>query len=208
MGVRNKPVKPYSSVVMPALLALMSAFFFFIALKPLLGRRPLVLRTRWLFGFMCLACLPGFPSPLFTMRSHLGMIAWLTPAMCGAILCYTWIRMKGYMVFAVSDTYFREALLAAAASLGYTVEETMSGLKIKETGEVIKVVIAGWIGTAQLKRAKRQPAKLVAQLAHGMNEYFKTNTGKMDYTTSYLCLIMGAFMIAAASCLLLTMHRI
>ena len=56
--------------------------------------------------------------------------------------------------------------------------------------------------------AKRQSAKLVAQLADGMKEYFKTNTGKMNYTTSYFYLIMGAFMIAVAGWLSLTLHRI
>ncbi len=200
-------MKPYSSIVLPAFLALMAVFFFFIALKTLLGRRPLVLTTRWLFGFKCLAFSPCLLYPLFIMRS-LGMIAWLNPAMFFVILCFMWIQMKGYMAFAVSDTYFREALLAAAASLDYTVEETMSGLKIKETGEIVQVAIAGWIGTAQLKPAKRQSAKLVAQLAHGMNEYFKTHTGKMNYMTSYFYLIMGAFMIAVAGWLSLATHGI
>ena len=187
-------MKTYSSIALPVLIAV---FLVFIALKTLLGRRPLVLSARWLVGLMFMACLPVFLTPW----RYVVMNAWLVPEIFGVFLGLglMWIQMKGYTVYGVSDTYFREALLASAASLGYTMEETMSGLKIKETGEVIKVFIPRWMGTADLKPAKRQSAKLVAQLAHGMNEYFKTHTGKMNYTTSYFYLATAAIMITLAS---------
>ena len=130
------------------------------------------------------------------------MIDWLGPAMFGVILCFRWTQMKGYAVVAASDTYFREALLAAAASLGYSFYETPHRWRIRETGEVVLVA------SGTLKPYNRQSAKLVDQLAHGMKEYFKTHTGKMDYTTSYFYLIMGAVMIAVAGWLSLATHRI
>jgi len=79
------------------------------------------------------------------------MIAWMNPLMFTVLLGFFWIQMKGYMAFAISDTYFREALMASASSLGLSIEETMSRLKIKETGQEMQVAIQDWIGTAQLK---------------------------------------------------------
>lgn len=104
--------------------------------------------------------------------------------------------MKGYVAFAISDTYFREALLASASSLGYSIEETMSRLKIKETGQEFQVAIQGWIGTAQLKSTGKETNDTVKRIAQGMTKYFDSTPGKMNFLTSYLYLLTGLFMIA------------
>ena len=85
--------------------------------------------------------------------------------------------MKGYMAFAISDTYFREALLASASSLGFSIEETMSRLEIKETGQEMQVAIQGWIGTAQLKSTSKESNDTVKQIANGMAKYFESTPG-------------------------------
>jgi len=198
----NTPMKHsleiYMHVFMPLLFVLMASFFIFIALKTLLGRRPLLFSARWLFGFMCVAFTPsivnsfmfGFP------RAHTSLILLMSPAMFAVMLVFFWLQMRGYMAFAISDAYFREALLSSAASLEFTIEETMSCVKIKETGQEIQVSIQGWTGTAQIKPSRRDSAAAVAKIAAGMNQYFKTSAGKMNYVTSYFYLIIGAFMIA------------
>jgi hypothetical protein len=183
---------------MPAIFILMAAFFILIALKTLLHRRPLVFSARWLFAFMCLAFLPtiGNSVSMGLSSKTIGMIAWVNPLMFSVMLVFFWIQMKGYMAFAISDTYFRDALLASAESLGYSIEETMSRVTIRETGQEIQVAIQGWMGTAQLKPAGKGSTDAVNQIAQGMNAYFQTTPGKMNYLTSYFYLIIGCFMIA------------
>ena len=189
--------KTYFIYVMPTLFVLMASFFVFIALKTLLERRPMVFSSRWLFGFMCLAFSPMIlNSFIFGISSHI--ITWINPAIFTFLLIFFWFQMKGYVAFAISDTYFRDALLSSAASLGYSIEETMSCLKIKETGEEMQVSIQGWVGPAQLKPSVRKSAHVVAKIVGGMNQYFKTTPGKMNYLTSYFYLIMGGFMIVCA----------
>ena len=186
------------SVIMPFIFMLMAAFFIFIALKTLVGRRPLVLSSRWLFAIMCLAFSPNIANYVamgFSSPSGFSMIKWLNPLMFTVLLIFFWIQMKGYMAFAISDSYFREALLSSADSLGLTIEETMSRLKIKETGEM-QVAIQGWIGTAQLKATGKGSKDTVRQIAHGMTKHFNSTPGKMNYMTSYFYLIIGAFMVA------------
>ncbi|NBZ95230.1 MAG: hypothetical protein EBR40_02165 [Proteobacteria bacterium] len=124
------------------------------------------------------------------------MIAWMSPLMFAVLLVFFWIQMRGYMAFAISDTYFREALLASASSLGFSIEETMSHLKIKETGQEMQVAIQGWIGTAQLKSTGKESNETVKEIAKEMTKYFRSTPGKMNFMTSYLYLIIGAFMVA------------
>jgi hypothetical protein len=186
-------------IVMPLIFILMAGFFFFIALKTLIVRRPLVIHSRWLFAFMCLAFLPSIANSIsmgLSSPSGFSMIAWMNPLMFTVLLFFFWIQMKGYMAFAISDTYFREALLASASSLGFSIEETMSRLKIKETGQEMQVAIQGWIGTAQLKSASKESNDTVKQIAIGMTRYFESTPGKMNFMTSYLYLIIGVFIVA------------
>ena len=184
---------------MPCVLVLMAAFFIFIALKTIIGRRPIIFTSRWLFAFMCLAFLPSIVSPItmgFSSSSGFSMIAWMNPLMFTVLLVFFWIQMKGYMAFAISDSYFREALLGSADSLGLSIEESMSSLKVKETGAEMQVAIQGWIGTAQLKSKGKESESSVRQIAQGMTKYFENTPGGMNFITSYFYLIMGAFMIA------------
>jgi hypothetical protein len=186
-------------VAFPTIFILMAVFFFFIALKTLAGRRPLVFSSRWLFAFMCLAFLPNITNSIsMGLSSPHGftMIAWMSPLMFAVLLVFFWIQMRGYMAFAISDTYFREALLASASSLGFSIEETMSHLKIKETGQEMQVAIQGWIGTAQLKSTGKESNETVKEIAKEMTKYFRSTPGKMNFMTSYLYLIIGAFMVA------------
>ena len=124
------------------------------------------------------------------------MVVWMNPLIFTVVLVFFWMQMKGYMVFAISDTYFRDALLASASSIGFTIEETMSRLKIKETGQEMQVAIQGWMGTAQLKSTGRESDDLVRKISEGMTKYFQSTPGKMNQLTSYFYLIIGAFMIA------------
>ena len=186
----------------PAINIVIGVFFIFVALKTLIGRRPLLLSSRYLFAVMCLAFLPTIANSIvmgLSSSQSFSKILWMNPLIFLMLLAFFWIQMKGYMAFAISDVYFRDALLASAKSLGYSIEETMSCLKIKETGHEMQVAIQGWIGTAQLKSTAKESNDAVRQIADGMTKYFQCTPGKMNYITSYLYLIVGVFLIAMSA---------
>lgn len=195
----------YLSTFMPLLFVAMAAFFMVVSLKTLLGRHPIIFSARWLFGLVCLGFLPSVVQPF--MFNHvggsLGLFMWLVPVLPVVVLFFMWLQMRGYMAFGISDTYFREALLSSAASLEYTIEETISRLKIKETGQEMQVAIQAWMGTAQIKPANRASADVVGRLAAGMRQYFATTPGKMNYITSYFYLIVGLLTLGCAIGLLM-----
>ena len=201
--------KIYFPIVMSFVPVLMAGLFFLIAFKTLFQRRPILFSSRWLFGFMCMAFLPMLISSisLGVSSKHTSLITWINPVMFPVLLIFFWFQMKGYMVIAVSDTYFREALLSSAATLGYSIEETLSRLKIKETGDEIHVSIQGWIGSAQVKAVEKKSDDAVVRIAKGMDHYFKTTPGKMNYLISYFYLVIGGFMVACAAGLILMMFK-
>jgi hypothetical protein len=197
---------------MPVVFIGTSALFFFVALKTIVGRRPLLFSARWLFAVMCLSFLPSLFIQVnlwFTTKdSSLTTMAWMSPLMFIVFLVFMWIQMKGYFAFAISDSYFRDALLQSASNLGYTLEETMSRVKVRETGEEIQVAVQDWTGVAQLKPANSDARQTVDKIARGMNDYFSQSSGKMNFLSSYLYLIMGGAMIVVAISLFSTTSRL
>jgi hypothetical protein len=188
---------------MPSILLLMALLFVAVALKILLTRKPLLMTSRWLFAFMCLAFLPTILNSFFLKGMPI-----TTPAMFGVLLIFFWFQMKGYMAFGVSDVYFRDALLACIKSLGYTIEESMSRIRIIETGDEFQVSIQGWVGSAQIRPTRKCSSLIMGNIIKGMKQYFAETPGRMNYTVSYLYLVIGFLMVCMTVNLFLMHHNI
>lgn len=199
----------YSLVYVIAMSAIFFAFaavLIFVPLKTLLTRRPVILRSRYLFAAICILFLPMIANSVVTAFSSgdsLGLISWIIPFFYSAVLVMFWIQMRGFMVTGATDTYFREALLASTKSLGLTTDESISGIKIKETGEEIQVVMQGWTGAAQMKPLNKQSKPVLAKIANEMADYFNSHSGKMNYVMAYFGVFAGLIMFAIVISMLL-----
>jgi hypothetical protein len=180
---------------------LFAAFFVFIALKVLLGRRPFLFSLRWFFACCLILFLPdiarlvdlGLSSP-----QGIGSDTWIGLACCFGFLIFGWIKMKGYVALGISGSYFREALLASSSALGYSVEETMSRIRIKATGQEIQVAIQDSVGSAHIKPTDKASNEVVKQIVNGMICYFQKTSGKKNYLSSYVFLVLGILSIVNA----------
>ena len=196
----------YLKLAMPSVMILMAAFFWVVSLKILLTRKPLFISSRWLFGVVIVGIAPSMFNPI--LFNHFTLISIAPPLMFVVMLVFFWFQMKGYIAIAVSDGYFRDALLSSIKDLGYTAEETMSRLRIKETGEEFHVVIQGWMGGAQLKPVGKSSSTTTQEIAKRMNLYFSNTKGQMNYILAYMYLIFGVFMIAMAVGIFMLPHTL
>lgn len=191
-------------IITSAIFILVVGFIISIALATILGKRPIILSARWMFGMMCPLSIPiiiySF-SKGFDVKQNIHFILYVI------FLVALWIKMRGYMILGVSDAYFRDAIQDAARTLGLTIEETGSRLRIIETGEEIKVTISGFSGWAQLKPVKAESRNTVSRIVEGMKTYFETTKGKMSYFISYVWIIgaFSAIVIPVASFVLMAM---
>ena len=186
----------YMKWVMPSFLLVMACYFFVVSLSPLLSKKPLVMSMHWNLALMCVGFLPSILNPfILGMSKGFDLMQWISPAMMIFILLFMKKQMQGYLVFAVSEEYFREALLKSISNLGYTTEETMGGIKIKETGETLKVMIQGMTGTAQIKSEKEITPKITQLIVSGMRDYFSKNPGNLNKISAYFYLGLGVFML-------------
>ena len=166
----------YIHIVMPSILLLMALLFIAVALRILLTRKPLLMTSRWLFAFICL----GF-SPTILNSFFLKSMTLTVPVMFGVLLIFFWFQMQGYMAMGVSDAYFRDALLASIKNLGYTAEESMSRIRIVETGDEFQVSIQGWVGSAQIRPTRKCSSATMRDIVKGMRTYFADTPGGTNY---------------------------
>jgi hypothetical protein len=166
-----------------------------ISFKTRIDRRPIIHSAKWnivLLGISVLLPLikiltAGEYQNLMLMLIHIVFV-----------ICIG-IMQKGYAIYAASDSYVREALLASAKSLGFTIEETLLGLKIKETGGEIELLIQEKTGSALIKAKHKETNETLKQIVAEMNNYFKTTPGKMNYMNSYFFLFMGLCLIVMST---------
>lgn len=116
--------------------------------------------------------------------------------------------MRGYTVEGITDVYFRDALLTSISSLGLTVEESLSRLKIKETGAEIQISMTSWMGSSQLRPLNKQSNADVAQIVDEMGNYFQAHKGQMSYVMPILQLLTAIFMSVMAIWLMLFVGRL
>jgi len=182
---------------MPLMFALMTVYLFAIALRLLIGGKPIVMSSRWTVSFIALAFSPQLLNTFFLKwpAKGLGMMEWISPLMFLTVMVMMIISMRGYAVFGITEEYFREAVLGTVTALGFTVEETMSCLRIEETGQEIKIMVHGAMGSAQLRPKSKDSRALVQQIAKGMRTYFRGHTGKTKMLIAYFYTLLGMFLL-------------
>jgi len=189
----------YFTLYLPLLFGLMTIYLFAIGLRLLITRKPVVMSSRWTVSFIALAFSPQLLNTFFLKwpAKGLGMMEWISPLMFLTVMVMMIISMRGYAVFGVTEEYFREAVLGTVTSLGFTVEETMSCLRIKETGQEIKIMVQGAMGSAQITPKSKDSRALVQEIAKGMRTYFRGHTGKTKMLIAYFDILLGVFLLAA-----------
>ena len=188
----------YTFLYMPLMFALMTVYLFAIALRLLIGGKPIVMSSRWTVSFIALAFSPQLLNTFFLKwpAKGLGMMEWISPLMFLTVMVMMIISMRGYAVFGITEEYFREAVLGTVTALGFTVEETMSCLRIKETGQEIKIMVQGAMGSAQLRPKSKDSHALVQQIAKGMRTYFSGHRGQTKMLIAYFYILLGGLLLA------------
>lgn len=111
---------------------------------------------------------------------------------------FMWFTLKGYQAFAVTDSSFRQGLLAALQKLGLPHEERLAVLHLPAVGADLQVAVYSWIGAGQLKVKQWQHNSLLNDIVKGMNEYYQTAAVPVKLTCCIFYVLMGVFMVVFA----------
>ena len=184
------------SIMVPLWCGIFALFFFVIGLRGILTKRPFLISNRWLLSVIFIALVPVILIPVFLQGSDFPfIIKWLNPMIFTLVLVMMCFALKGYVAYAVTDTSFREALLASLQKLELPYEEMLSTMRLTPVEVDLQVSIQSWMGTGQIKVKQRGQGSLLAEIATAMNEHFRTSAAATNLTACIFFVVMGVLMV-------------
>ena len=184
------------SVLFPMVFGFIAIFFFGIGIRAILTKRPFLISNRWLLAMMFVVLIPAIVS---SFRSFSGEImGWMTTLLPGVILLMMWYQLKGYVAYAVTDTSFREALVAALQKLQLPYEESLSVIRLTSVNADLQVAVQSWMGTGTIKVKQREHRSVLKEVVIAMNDYFRTSAVSTNFITCVFLVVAGAVMAILA----------
>ena len=180
----------YFTTLFPILTAVIGIFFLITGLKGLLTKRPFLISNAWMLVMMFVLFVPMGLSSITIL--DVSPITWVTPILYAALLVMMCYQLKGYVAFAITDTSFREALVAALQRLELPYEESLSVIRLTSVEADLQVSIQSWMGTGVIKTKHRAHRSVLKEVVDAMNEYFRTSSVSTNMVTCVFWVVMGA----------------
>ena len=180
------------SVLFPIVYGIMALFFFGIGIRAILSKRPFLVSNRWMLSVMFVVFIPIIFQ--FALRPLDGIMGWTHPILFGMILVMMWYQLKGYVAYAVTDTSFREALVAALEKLQMPYEESLSAIRITSVNADLQVAVQSWMGTGTIKVKQREHRAVLREVVIAMNDYFRTSHVSTNLISCVFLVVLSVVM--------------
>ena len=184
------------SVLFPIVFGIMALFFLGIGLRAILTKRPFLISNRWLLAMMFVVLVPAIVSSLRSLSGEI--MGWITTLLPGVILLMMWYQLKGYVAYAVTDTSFREALVAALQKLQLPYEESLSVIRLTSVNADLQVAVQSWMGTGTIKVKQREHRAVLREVVTAMNDYFRTSHVSTNLISCVFLVVAGVVMAILA----------
>lgn len=185
------------SIGFPILFGIMALFFLVIGFRGILTKRPFLVSNRWLLLIMFVVFVPLILQTLFFPPAGSLLVKWLNPSIFTVVLVMMCFALKGYVAYGVTDTSFRDGLLAGLQKLQLPYEESLSIVRLPSVAADLQVSVQAWMGAGQIKVKQRGHGSLLTEIITEMNEHFRMSSTPANLTTCIFFVIMGVIMIIA-----------
>jgi hypothetical protein len=183
------------SIVLPIMFGMMAGFFLIIGLRGIITKRPFLISNKWMLWLMFIVFIPNILLVLFLPSSTSILIKWLNPVIFTVVLVMLCFALKGYVAYGVTDTSFREAMLAALEKLQLPYEEKLSAIQLTSVEADLQVSVQSWMGAGQIKAKQRQHHSQLAEIVAAMNEHFQISSSPVNLISCVFFVVMGVIMV-------------
>ncbi len=196
------------SIMLPIMFGVMAAFFLILGLRGILTKTPFLVSNRWLLLFMFVAFVPNIIMPFFLTITDITLWNWLNPAIFTVVLVMMCFALQGYAAYGITDTSFREALLAALEKLQLPYEESLSSIRLTSIDADLQVAIQPWLGSGVVKIKQREHRPMLPKIAAEINRHFSLSSGPIKLITFIFYTIMGVLMVIGGIAMLYLFHYV
>ena len=187
------------SIMLPVLLGLMAIFSLTTGLRAVLTKRPFLISNKWWLSILFVVFIPTILLNFsLSLPNSFNPINWVTPLIIGPLLLMMYYQLKGYTAYGVTDTSFREALLAALQKLEFSYEESLSVIRLTSVEADLQVSVQSWMGTGIIKVKQRAHQPVLREVVNGMNEYFRISSVPTNMISCVFDLVTGTIVVILA----------
>ena len=187
------------SIMLPVLLGIMAIFSLTTGLRGILTKRPFLISNRWWLSILFVVFIPIILLNFsLSLPSSFNPINWVTPLIIGPLLLMMYYQLKGYTAYGVTDTSFREALLAALQKLEFSYEESLSVIRLTSVEADLQVSVQSWMGTGIIKVKQRAHQPVLREVVNAMNEYFRISSLPTNMISCVFDLVTGTIVVILA----------
>ncbi|MDE0186786.1 MAG: hypothetical protein OXP71_15200 [Candidatus Poribacteria bacterium] len=164
-------------LIFPIMFGIMAVFFLTIGVRGVLIKRPFLVSNRWWLSILFVVFVPIILLNFsMLLPASLYAINWAIPLILGLLLLRGWFHYRGYTVYAVTDTTFREGVTAALEKLQLPYEESLSAIRLTSIEADLQVSPHSWMGTGIIRVKQRAHKSVLREVVREMNEYFRISS--------------------------------
>ena len=182
-------------ILSPIVFGSAAIYFLVVGLRGILTKRPFLISQRWFLSIMCAIIVPTILLPSLLSFPGDFFMRWGHPLMFGFILLMMCYQMRGYTVYAVTDTSFREALVEALQKLQLPYEESVSLIRLTSIEADLQVSVQAWMGTGLIKMKQRVHRSVLREIVKAMNEHFRMSSAPTNMIACVFSAVIGGFMV-------------
>ena len=183
-------------LMFPIMFGIMAIFFLAVGLRGVLIKRPFLVSNRWWLSILFIVFVPiillSFSLPLLSSSNS---INWVIPLILVLLLLRGCFHYRGYTAYAVTDTSFREAVIAAIQKLQLSYDESLSVIRLTSIEADLQVSVHSWMGTGIIRVKQRAHQSVLREVVNAMNENFRTSSVPRNMISCVLYLVMGGIIV-------------
>ena len=186
-------------LMFPIMFGIMAIYFLTIGFRGVLIKRPFLVSNRWWLSILFIVFVPiillSFSLPL---PSSLYSINWVIPLILGLLLLRGRFHYRGYTAYAITDTSFREAVIASIQKLQLPYDESLSVIRLTSIEATLRVSVHSLMGTGIIRVKQRAHQSVLREIVNAMNEYFRISSVPRNMISCVFYLVMGGIIVFLA----------
>jgi hypothetical protein len=186
----------YFIYVFPVLFLFSAVFYLFIGLKAIIKKKPSIINSKWFYILTALLLLPSviynikiiFTSEIFETS---GLFFSLLPILLIILMVFYYFIIKGYGIYCINDSDFRNAIIFSLNNNTIKFEEKMSKFELIDLNNELNISFAAWLGTGMIKLKNKKDKMVFINIINGIKLYLKENKIQPKKTIAIFNLIFG-----------------
>jgi hypothetical protein len=190
----------YLLYVFPFFFLFYAIYFLYIGLRAAVKNEPSIINSKLLFALIALSLLPAIVVNIINLfeignNGITGLILAITPIFLIIILIFYYFIIKGYSIYCVNDTDFRNAIIFSLNNNSIKFEEKMNKIELTDLGNELNISFTAWIGAGMIKLKNKKDEIVFTNIIESIKRYFNENNIKAKKTIAVFYIIFGIMFV-------------